>query len=378
MKLIKGISTIMLGLLIVAMVACGKDEGVPYREKLLRMSWEKVIEYAQKEGELSWFVWYLQPQFREIAQDFEEHYGIKVTIPEGTFDANQNKALSEKNLSLGSIDVMSYGGDKIAQLYKAELFYGPIDTVIPGMDTRRASIEGASTQGYGLAYWGNQTGLAYDPARITEAELPQTLAQFEQYMQQNPKMLSFCDPNGGGSGEAFVMTLVRNIVPQEYGNELEREKTEAWEKAWKWFADYSDNYVITSSNPDSLTRLSDGEFIITAAWEDHMANLQRQGAISKDLKFYIPEMGMALGAGFASVLKNAPHPAASLVFLHWLTSEKTQTTFNKRMGAAPQNSEADDSYALVPQVMRQYSTSYVPSAYQLEMKKQFIAKVLIQ
>ena len=38
-----------------------------------------------------------------------------------------------------------------------------------------------------VGYWGNQTGLAYDPMRIKEEELPQSWADMENYIDKNPK-----------------------------------------------------------------------------------------------------------------------------------------------------------------------------------------------
>ena len=42
-----------------------------------------------------------------------------------------------------------------------------------------------------VGYWGNQTGLAYDPMRIKEEELPQSWADMESYIDKNPKIRLF-------------------------------------------------------------------------------------------------------------------------------------------------------------------------------------------
>ena len=372
------ISLILIGMATLTVFAGGEKEDITYRDTLATMSWEEIVELAKQEGEVSWFIWYFQPQFREITQDFEKQYGIKVTIPEGTNDANQIKAISEKNAAVGNIDVLAYGNDSFLGLEKAEILYGPIDTIIPNISKRKTSVGGVNSNGYAIAYWGNQTGLAYDPRKISQAQLPQSFEEFSQYIQNNPKQFSFCPPSGGGSGQSFIRATIHNLVPQEYEEKLEISKTEKWKLAWKWFRDNADNYVLTTSNADSLTRLSDGEFTITAAWEDHMANLQTQGAISKHLKFYIPQFGMAGSGNFSSVLKNAPNPAAALVFLEWLSSAETQTKFNSIFGAVPQNIEVDDSNALVPISMRINSTLAMPHEYELELKKQFDSEVILQ
>ena len=54
-------------------------------------SWSEIEELAKKEGKLTVSVWYLQPQFRNFVKEFENQYGIKVKVPEGTLDGNINK-----------------------------------------------------------------------------------------------------------------------------------------------------------------------------------------------------------------------------------------------------------------------------------------------
>ena len=68
-------------------------------------SWSEIEELAKKEGKLTVSVWYLQPQFRNFVKEFENQYGIKVKVPEGTLDGNINKLIAEKNLETGKMDV---------------------------------------------------------------------------------------------------------------------------------------------------------------------------------------------------------------------------------------------------------------------------------
>ncbi len=342
-------------------------------EELKSMSWDAVVEQAKKEGSVLWYVWYNQPKFREQVAKFTREYGIQVLIPEGTNSGNENKALAEAEKEFGSIDVLAYGSDSFPLLRK--LFFGPLD-FLPGFSERSSEIGAMQTNDYGLAYWGNQTGFAYDPNRISESELPQSLADLEAWMRKNPKLFGLADPNGGGSGQAFIQSVIRNLTPdRKYTKDFSQANAD-WTQVWDWFHRYTDDYSITASNADSLTRLNDGEFVIVPAWEDHMLSLQNQGAIDRRFKIYIPEMGMSGGGNFSSVMKNSPHPAASLVFLVWLTSAETQTAFNREFGAAPFNRKADDSLSAIPNEMRQRSTEFFPSEYALEAKKAFATNVL--
>jgi ABC-type uncharacterized transport system YnjBCD substrate-binding protein len=77
--------------------------------------------------------------------------------------------------------------------------------------------------------------------------------------------------------------------------------------------------------------------------------------VDERIAFYIPEFGMNGGGNYNVVPANAPHPAAALVFMNWVSSAEVQTRFNEVFGAAPMHPEADDSNALVPNEMRQFS-----------------------
>jgi putative spermidine/putrescine transport system substrate-binding protein len=112
-------------------------------------------------------------------------------------------------------------------------------------------------------------------------------------------------------------------------------------------------------------------------WEDFLAGLQNKGDISKNIKFYIPEMGMSGGGNAVVIPNNAKHPAAALLFVSWLTGAKTQTKFNEVFGAAPQNPDADDSYALVPIEQRAYSTDWPNKELGDTLTNTFINKVTL-
>ena len=113
------------------------------------------------------------------------------------------------------------------------------------------------------------------------------------------------------------------------------------------------------------------------AWEDHLAGLQRRGEARKDLKFYIPAMGMNGGGNGVAIPKNAPHKAAALVFIDWLTSAETQTVFNRDFGTAPMHADADDSAALVPNEQRAYRVNQAFNPFNSEIEELFIEEVVL-
>lgn len=348
---------------------------------LLSMSWDDIVAQAQQEGEVTWFVWYFQPQYRELAAAFTEEYGIEVTIPEGTHDGNIEKFLAEAGRDAGDIDVLAMGVDRIDLFDPEVMALGPLTDVLPNGPKMITDLGGYDGLGYAFAYWGNQTGIAYDPEAISFEDAPQTIEEFEAFFAENPGRFGFNYENGG-SGPSFFQNIARNVTeisPEDFlDGEVTAEKLDMLQPAWDWFLDNTDGYVITASNTDSLVRLTNREFAMVAAWEDHLFNLQGQGEVDERIAFYIPEFGMNGGGNYNIVPANAPNPAAALVFMNWVSSAETQTRFNEVFGAAPMHPDADDSNALVPNEMRAYSTVWPGNPFNTEIRQAFIENVALE
>ncbi|MET3614070.1 putative spermidine/putrescine transport system substrate-binding protein [Rhizobium aquaticum] len=345
---------------------------------LAQMSWDEIVAQAKKEGEVSWFNWYFQDRFREQVKAFETETGIKVTIPNGEAKANQDKMMAEKSRAEGDIDVISFGGAALNTFKPEEVFFGPLTALLPEGAKLRYKIEGVDNKGYAPAFWGNQTGIAYNPALIKEAELPHTLDDFVAFMKKNPGQVGFNTENGG-SGPAFIEAVTRALVKDiDYTDGTSSpDKIAKLAPAWSWFKANQAGYVITASNADSVTRINSGEFKLVAAWEDQIAGLQVKGEVSKDIKMYVPDFGMPGGGNVVAIPANARHKAAALVFINWLTSGKTQTQFAKVFGIAPQNPDADSSVGLIPAADRKFSTVWAAKPFGDDIKKTFVGKVTL-
>ncbi|WP_439328139.1 extracellular solute-binding protein [Lonepinella sp. BR2357] len=307
---------------------------------LSQKSWQEIEAQAKQEGQVVVSVWYLQPQFRTFVKDFENQYGIKVKIPEGTAEGNISKLLAEKSLEKGKMDVVAIASDSYPTIQKGNVF----DNIefIPNFTNGNHLLQGIPFGNEALGFWGNQTGFAYDPQRISEDKLPQSWTDVESYINANPKKFGYADPSGGSSGKAFIERALINVSGDyDYANqEINDAQINTWHKTWQWFAENKAKMTRTSSNADSLTRLNDGELDLVSAWQDHLYSMQKQGAVTPRLKFYVPKFGMPAGGNVVGVAKNTAHPAASLVFINWITSPESQKKLNEQFGVRPLSSES--------------------------------------
>jgi putative spermidine/putrescine transport system substrate-binding protein len=339
-------------------------------------SWEAITAQAKQEGKLTWYVWYLQDDLRRFVAPFEKEYGIKVTIPEGTQSATISKILAERGRETGDIDVfsVSYGSyesvDGNALLMSLK--------VLPEDAGRIFSVTGVDGTDKFVAFWGNQTGIAYDPAHVDATKLPQTPDEFAAFWRANPGKFGF-NYEGGGAGPSFYQSILRKMTGlDDKDGKVTDEKLKALDKGYAFFREYAKDYVITASNADNVTRLSDGELWMATAWEDHLAGLQTRGEARKSLKFYVPSMGMYGGGNGVGIPKNAKNAAAAAVFINWLTSPAVQDRFNVAFGTAPMNTAANGDHALVSKEQRAYQTGRARKPLLDKIDQGFVDKVILE
>ncbi|HFT1683939.1 extracellular solute-binding protein [Providencia stuartii] len=298
-------------------------------------NWDEVIKQAKQEGEVTFNIWYLQPQWRNFVKGFEDEYGIKVQISEGTIDGNMNKLLAESKKQSGKIDVMALSIAQLPITLKANAI-SKVDW-LPGYKNGVHTIQNIDTQGYAVAFWGNQTGFAYDPKQFGDQALPQTLNDLQAFIDANPNRFGYNDPNNGGAGEAFIQRIV-TLKSGEFDSsatKIDPKVIKGWSSGWAWFTKNKSSITQTASGADSLTRLNDGELMLVPAWEDHMLGLQHNGAITSRLKFYVPKFGMPGGGNVVTIAANSQHPNASAVFINWLIQPKTQQALKETFGTSP-------------------------------------------
>ncbi|MCV3300526.1 extracellular solute-binding protein [Pantoea ananatis] len=348
-------------------------------QDLTSMNWEQIVEQAKKEGKLTWYQWYYQDRLKEQVSLFEKQYGINVTLSEGTLQGNINKLMADRGRETGDIDVFSIGGGAFGTVSPQQTFFGPLNTLLPEGKTLNYTIEGTDSQGYGVAFWGNQTGLAYDLRRLKESELPRTLPQITSFLQSHPQEFGFNVENGG-SGPAFIESVTRTLVPgfDFTKGDADVKSLTALQPAWNWFKQQRPNYIITASNADSVTRLVSGEFLLVPAWEDYLVGLENHGEVPKTIRLYIPDFGMPGGGNMVAIPKNAPHKAAALLFIHWLTLPTTQRLFQQVYGITPQNKEVNRDAGLINSKERVHGTQFMPKPLGDEVRTEFSNQVLLK
>jgi len=364
----------------------GKVEPAAPGIDLAKASWDQIVEQAKKEGMVTFYAWYFADFFTEAAAAFEKQYGVKVTTimaPDSV--TNTNKAVAEKDLPAGSMDCMILGGQSVKTVMDLGLFWGPIKGIIPESDKLAPSLwtvqEGVQTKGYCAPFHRNQTGLLYDPDKVKEP-LPQTWADLTAWIEAHPKQFGFCDPNKGGSGQAFVHTAIKELCGglEKYAGDTDvvQSKVANWNLVWDWMQKHKDLVTITAGNNDSYSRVNGGEITLAVAWDDGVKDFINKGQLFARAKMYIPKMGFAGGGDTMGVLKNAPHKAAALLWIAHITSKEMQLKKFQMVNAYPARTDVTIPNVMLVEADRANAIPWFPAAYKAYMISEFTKNVLMK
>lgn len=364
----------------------GKEEAAAPGIDLAKASWDQIVTQAKKEGMVTFYAWYFADFFKEAAAEFEKLYGVKVTTimaPDSV--TNTNKAVAEKDLPAGSMDCMILGGQSVKTVMDLGLFWGPIKGIIPESDKLAPSLwtvqEGVQTKGYCAPFHRNQTGLLYDPGKVKEP-LPQTWADLTAWIEAHPKQFGFCDPNKGGSGQAFVHTAIKELCGglEKYAGDTDvvQSKVANWNLVWDWMQKHKDLVTITAGNNDSYSRVNGGEITLAVAWDDGVKDFINKGQLFARAKMYIPKMGFAGGGDTMGVLKNAPHKAAALLWIAHITSKEMQLKKFQMVNAYPARTDVTIPNVMLVEADRANAIPWFPAAYKAYMISEFTKNVLMK
>jgi putative spermidine/putrescine transport system substrate-binding protein len=366
-----------------ALTAAGAGGLAAAQDDLLSAPWDKIVEQAKAEGELTFYAWWGEEFWRDAAKGFEAEYGIKANVFTGDRMANIGKVVAEASSETGTIDALLVGGVELKSLLDAKALYGPLAPAIPDSDKLDPKLskmqEGYATGGYLIPVYRNQTGFLYDPEKVPTP--PQTWDEFTAWLDQNPGQFAFNDPSKGGSGQAFVQAAIVNILGDEAryegATELDEAKIADWPKVWDWFNANEDKFTITASNNDSIDRVNQGEVMMAAAWDDDTAVSLAKGTLFKRAKLYIPALGMPGGGDSLGIPANAPHKAAAILFVAYLVRPEVQKQLNATIGSYLARTDISGEAALIPEEQRQQNGKpWLPGVYKGHFIQQFVSEVL--
>ena len=354
-------------------------------ENLLELSWEEIEAAAKEEGTLTFAVWSDETEWNQIGELFTKKYGIKVNILAGEKATVMDKVLTELS-GKASVDVMFLSGETVTGLIGS-------NAIVPGilgkMQEKNALVEGLSARKEGVSnekgYWvpisTSPAGLLYNADHLSKDTVPQTFEELTEFIEANPGRFAMCIPENGGTGQGMMEAIIANLTGglDQYliaEDGCKPDLLEKWSVVWDWFDEHKKNITFTTNNMDGITRLNSGEVWLTAAWNSNVYASERNGDLTINHGFYVPDFGICYSGEVMSVVSNSVHPAAALLFINWMTSKEGQTAQAEIQGGLTARTDLQQDICKLSDEDRAKNLDWMAACYKTQYIKDFTANVL--
>lgn len=293
--------------------------------------WEKLLEAARKEGKVVASI----PPNAELRKGIEaavqKRFGITVESVPGRGSASIRRIVDEAKAGIRYFDLHFGGTESTVRGLLPENILDPIEPwmVLPEVKDPKnwwgghIWVDKAKRIVYSFAAYQTQT-LNYNP----DLAKPEEIRSFDDYL--HPKWqgkIGFSDPRIPGSG-ASVWSFILQVKGEEYLKKLVAQKL-FLSRDLRLLAE-----SLVKGRVSHTIGIGHTEF----------APFIKAGFQIKSLP--VPKEGLYATAGYGAlvVLKNAPHPNATKVFVNWLLGKEGQEIFTRSMGEATRRLDVDTKW----------------------------------
>ena len=290
--------------------------------------WEKIIELARKEGRVVVSLPASAELRAAIERSFEKRYGIDVEPLVGRASAVVRKMVDESKAGVRYVDLHMGGAESLVTGMLPEGILEPVEPLMLLPEARDPKqwwgghiwIDNArkfiySTQAFQTEnIWINTQMMKADQVRSYDDLLDERLMG----------RIGMLDPRAGGSG-ASTWSYLREIKGEEYLKKLVGQK----------LALSRDQRVLAEI-------LAKGKIALVIGLTYYSyAPFIKAGLPVAPLRAPKEGVYVAGGSGHLIVMKNAPHPNATKIFVNWFLSREGQEVYSRTMHQATRRLDVD-------------------------------------
>jgi putative spermidine/putrescine transport system substrate-binding protein len=185
--------------------------------------------------------------------------------------------------------------------------------------------------GFGIPYRASSVLLAYDSTKVQTP--PKTLADLLSWIQANPGQFAYNSPSTGGSGAAFVTTVLDTHVDDATRQKMTTGYDQSLESAWDAGFDElkglnSSMYqggVYPNGNNQVLDLLGTGAIEMAPVWSDQVITAQKSGTLPSTVKYaQISDPAFTGSASFLGIPKTAEHADVAQKLADYVLSAEGQ------------------------------------------------------
>jgi putative spermidine/putrescine transport system substrate-binding protein len=221
-------------------------------------------------------------------------------------------------------------GGFVQQLGSSGLLFKGTKALIPNLKDVGRSV--MVTGKGGIPYRASSVLLAYNSTTVPNP--PKTLDALLVWIKAHPGKFTYNVPSGGGSGYAFVQTVVDKYLSAEDRNTLVQGPNKELQSKWTAGLNvlrglnaytYGKNGTYPANNAETLKDLATGLVDMASVWSDQFASGQKAGTIPANMKvIQIANPPFTGGAAYLGIPRTSKNYAAARLLANWVLSAEAQ------------------------------------------------------
>ena len=193
-----------------------------------------------------------------------------------------------------------------------------------------------------VPYRASSVLLAYNPDKVKNP--PGTLEELLAWIKANPGRFTYNSPKTGGSGGAFVATVLDSSVPpadrEQMTTGYKKELEKNWDPGWKVLAGLNpyvyQKGVYPNGNNQTLQLLSSGQIDMAPVWSDQFISGQAAGTIPKTMKAaQIKNPSFTGGAAYLGVVKASKNQDLAFKLVNFVLTPEVQAKIAEKIAGYP-------------------------------------------
>lgn len=197
-------------------------------------------------------------------------------------------------------------------------------------------------KGFGIPYRASSVLLAYDSTKIDSP--PQTLDALLEWITQNPGQFAYNSPSTGGSGGAFVTTVLDSFLSQEDQDALRVGYDEPLQAGWDaGFAKLKEigpstyqGGVYPNGNSQVLELLGSGEISLAPVWSDQFITAVESGLIPETVAYtQISDPSFTGNASYLGIPSTSDNTDGAIDLVNFVLSPEGQQIVAEQISGYP-------------------------------------------
>lgn len=269
-------------------------------------------------------------------------YSVKVQLDlHGEHDAQTQAKITAANAQGKDPGMDLIDAGFVTTLADAGVMDSVDTTSIPNMaKVPEATIKAG--KGAGIPYRGSSVLLVFDPEKVKTT--PASLEELLTWVKANPGQFTYCPPKSGGSGGAFVTTVLdANMdaaASEKLRTDYDTEAMKGWSKGWEVLKGLNpavyQKGVYPNGNKQALELLSGGQISMTTAWSDQFISGQKTGLVPAKMKStQISDPSFTGSASYLGIPAASPRKEDAKKLANFVLSPECQNLIAQQIAGYP-------------------------------------------